>query len=405
MKLDALKKNYDRYILPTYSKTDVVMVKGKGSWIWDIGGRRYLDFFPGWGVSGLGHCPPRVLNAIRAQVSRIIHVSNNYYQLVQPRLARALSERSFGGKVFFTNSGAEAVEGAIKLSRRFGHSAVAGRRQNRYKTIAFHHSFHGRTLAALSVTGQIKYQQGFDPLLPGVTHVPFNDLEAVRAAIDDQTAAIIVEPIQGEGGIHVARPEFLQGLRALCDEHALLLIFDEVQTGMGRTGDWFAYQHAGVAPDVMTLAKSLGGGVPIGALLVDQKYADLLPRGTHASTFGGSPLVCAAAMAVIETIRRDRLLANVHRQGEALRRGLEVFASRWPKRIVEIRGRGLMLGVELSDPGAVLADRCRQKGLLVNVTQENVLRVMPALNVSAKEIRLGLKMLGETMEELWKSEA
>ncbi len=277
------------YVLNTYTRTPVVFVKGKGSYLWDEEGKRYLDFFPGWAVSGLGHCHKRVVNAVSRQLKDIIHVSNNYYSKPQSQLAERLSKNSFGGRVFFCNSGAEANEAAIKLARAYGSE------EGRYKIITMDKSFHGRTLATLTATGQDKVKKGFAPLPEGFEHVPFNDISALKEAIDDITVAVMIEPIQGEGGINIADNDYMKELRTLCNAKDILLIFDEVQSGMGRSGKLFAYQHYDILPDAMTLAKSLGGGFPIGAMVVADKFVDCLKPGMHASTFGGSPIVCAAA--------------------------------------------------------------------------------------------------------------
>ncbi|HNQ34711.1 MAG TPA: aminotransferase class III-fold pyridoxal phosphate-dependent enzyme, partial [bacterium] len=273
-------RSYQRYIVPSYQRTPLCLVSGRGCWVTDLNGRRYLDFFPGWAVSGLGHCHPRVVKAIREQAGRLLHVSNNYHHPLQAKLAAEIIKASFPGKCFFANSGAEANEGALKLAR------LHGRPEGRYQVISFRGSFHGRTLATLTLTGQAKVQKGFAPLPAGFRNkAVFNDLASVEKLVNQRTAAVILEPIQGEGGVKPARPEFLAGLRRLCDREKLLLIFDEVQSGLGRTGRLFAFQHYGIRPDAMTLAKTLGGGVPIGALVVAEKYADLLQPGTHASTF------------------------------------------------------------------------------------------------------------------------
>ncbi len=284
-----------------------MFVRGEGSYLWDADGRRYIDLFPGWGVDGLGHCHPRVVAAIREQAGKLLHVANNYYMEPQARFAQIISERSFGGKCFFCNSGAEANEGAMKLARLATHAAAG---KSRWKFITFQNSFHGRTLAAISATAQPKYHKGFEPIVPGFLYAPFNDLKAVEALVDNETCAILVEPIQGEGGVNVATPEFLQGLRKICDREGMILIFDEVQTGCGRTGKWFGYQHYGVTPDIMTLAKMLGGGAAIGAMVAQPKVADKLVPGTHASTFGGNPLACAAGIATFEAIEEENLLQN-----------------------------------------------------------------------------------------------
>lgn len=382
--------SYQRYIVPSYQRTPLCLVSGRGCWVTDINGRRYLDFFPGWAVSGLGHCHPRVVKAIREQAGRLLHVSNNYHHPLQAELATEIIKSSFPGKCFFANSGAEANEGAIKLAR------LHGRSEGRYQVISFKGSFHGRTLATLTLTGQAKVQKGFAPLPAGFRNkAVFNDLASVEKLVNQRTAAVILEPIQGEGGVKPARPEFLAGLRRLCDREKMLLVFDEVQSGLGRTGRLFAFQHYGIRPDAMTLAKTLGGGTPIGALVVAEKYADLLQPGTHASTFGGGPLVCAASLAVFEAIRKDSLLENTRRQGEYLKKKLEKISPL----VREVRGRGLMLGMELKKPGAKVAARALELGLLINCTQGNVLRIMPPLTVTRRELDLGLKILQKALTE------
>ncbi len=363
--------------MPTYTKTPLVVVKGKGSAVWDIHNRQYLDFFPGWGVGSLGHCHPKVVAAVRDQLPKLIFVPNNYYNVPQAALAREIIYRSFPGKVFFCNSGAEANEGAIKLSRKFG--------KGRYEIITFDDSFHGRTLAAITATGQKKYQQGFEPLPAGFKTVPFNDMAAVRGALTDKTVGVMCELIQGEGGINVAAKEFVKALRQLCDERNLLLIIDEVQTGVARTGEWFCFQHYGITPDIMTLAKALGGGLPIGVMVVRKGLADTLGPGTHASTFGGSPLVCRAGLAVMKAVQKEKLTHRARKMGEYLLAALCSMKGRCAA-IKEVRGMGLMIGVELNHPGKAVVERCMEQGLLINCTHDTVLRIMPALTVSKKEI-------------------
>lgn len=389
-----VQKLYSEFILPTVTRVPVCLVKGKGSRVWDLEGREYLDFFPGWGVSGLGHCYPAVGYAVKNQLRKILHVSNNYLNPKQAELGAEISRRAFPSRVFFTNSGAEAVETALKFSRRFGEAS------GRYEIITMKRSFHGRTYGALTATGQEKVRQGFNPLLPGFAYAEFNDLDSVKSLLTEKTVAVMLEPIQGEGGIHVAALEFLQGLRKLCDEKEILLILDEVQTGMGRTGKLFAFQHYGVEPDLMTLAKSLGNGVPIGALVVNSKIKrEVLTPGTHASTYGGNPLVCAAALAVFKTIQKERLLQNVERLAGFLSERLLAMKSKYPV-IKEVRGKGFMRGVELQKPGAPFVDRARALGLLMNCTQERVLRIMPALTISKKEMKRGLTILEKVFEEV-----
>jgi len=383
---------YDRYVMNTYVRSPLVITKGKGSRVWDVEGREYLDLFPGWGVSGLGYNHPWVMTALRGQTSRILHVSNNYYQPLQWQAAKKLVDAAFAGegKVFFCNSGAEAVDTAVKLVRRWGNG--------RYEIIAMERSFHGRTLAGVSATGQPKYQEGFEPLVPGFVHVPFNDLEAVKAAVTAKTCAILLEPIQGEGGVRVASDGFLTGIRRLCDERKLLLIADEVQSGMGRTGRWFAHQHSGAEPDVLLAAKMLGGGFPIGAVIAKRAVADVLTPGTHAATYGGNPLGCACILAAFEAIEKQKLLERVQSLSPYIFKRLEALKARVPI-IREVRGRGFMVGIELTVPGRPLVDACRAKGLLINCTQETVLRLLPALTITKAQLDRALSILEDVVVE------
>ncbi|MCK4244592.1 MAG: aspartate aminotransferase family protein [Candidatus Omnitrophica bacterium] len=393
---------YRKFVIPCYKQYPLVMARGKGANVWDIKGKKYLDFFPGWAVSGLGHAPPEVVAAIKKQSKIILHIPNNYYNRLQGKLAERLSRISFGGKCFFCNSGTEANEAAIKLARLYGglpSSGRDGRKSHRYEIISMENSFHGRTLATLTLTGQKKVKEGFAPLPEGFKIVPFNNLKAVQNAITKKTVAIFLEPIQGEGGINIAKRDYLLSLRRLCDRKKILLIFDEVQTGMGRTGKFFCYQNFGVVPDVMTLAKSLGGGFPIGALIAKKEIADLMVPGTHASTFGGSPLACSAALAVLETIEREHLLRNTKKMGKYLEKKLENLKRKYPF-IKEIRGMGLMLGVELKIPGQKIVEKALKKGLLINCTQEKVLRIMPPLIVKKKEIDQAISILDKSLKSL-----
>lgn len=383
-------RQYERYVMNTYARSELVLTKGKGSRVWDIEGREYLDLFPGWGVSGLGYNHPWVMRAIRAQAGRLIHVPNNYYHPLQAAAAKAIVERSFDGKVFFTNSGAEAVETAVKLARRWG--------QGRFEIIVMEQSFHGRTMAALSATGQPKYQAGFEPLLPGFVRVPFNDLAAVERAVTPKTCAVLIEPIQGEGGVRVADEAFLQGVRRVCDEQHLLLIADEVQTGMGRTGAWFGYQRSGITPDVLLLAKALGGGFPVGAVVAGRGIADTLTPGTHATTYGGSPLGCACILAVIEAIEGQALLEHVQTLGARLFKRLERLKEKVPV-IREIRGRGFMAGIELSIDGRPVVEACRAQRVLINCTQERVLRLLPAMTITRAQLDRALLILEKVLME------
>ncbi len=395
MKTSEIQKLYSDYILPTYTQLPLCLVKGKGSRVWDIEGKEYLDFFPGWAVSGLGHCHPKVTAAIKEQARKIIHVSNNFLNLKQAQLAQEIIKNSFPGRCFFCNSGAEANEAAIKFARKYGHDS------HRYEIITMRQSFHGRTLAAIAATGQEKVQKGFDPLPTGFHYAELNNLESVKAQLSDKTIAIMLEPIQGEGGIHVATQEFMRALRKICDERDMLLIFDEVQTGMGRTGKMFAFQHYGLEPDLMTLAKSLGSGVPIGALVAHRKIKkEIFTPGTHATTYGGNPLVTAAALAVFKAIKHEKLLQNTIKMGEYLGRKLEALKTKYPQFIKQIKGMALMRGVELHIPGAAVVDKAREKGLLINCTQEKILRIMPALGVNKKTLDQGLKILEQVFEDL-----
>ncbi|MCX5700792.1 MAG: aspartate aminotransferase family protein [Candidatus Omnitrophica bacterium] len=383
--------SYKENILPTYTKLPLVFVKGKGSRLWDIHSKVYLDLFPGWGVGNLGHCHPKVMQAVRDQVSKLIFIPNNYYHIPQAKLAKELVRTTYPSKVFFCNSGAEANEAAIKFARKFG--------QGRYEIISFENSFHGRTLATLAATGQTKYQQGFAPLPEGFKTVKFNDTEAVSKAITDKTIAIMLELVQGEGGINIASKEFVLGLKKICEEKKLLLIVDEVQTGLGRTGKLFCYQHYGITPDIMTLAKSLGGGLPIGAMIVKKEISDTLGPGMHASTFGGGPVISRAALAVLKVIHKEKMLNNAQKMGEYLIGRLKELKVKYPV-IKEVRGLGLMIGVELSLPGKKIIEQCIENGLLINCTHDTVLRIMPALNITKKEIDKAIPILDQTLRGL-----
>jgi predicted acetylornithine/succinylornithine family transaminase len=346
--------------------------------------------FPGWGCDLLGHCPSKVVKAVQDQVGQLIHVPNTWYTEPQGRLAEALSERSgFHGQCFFCNSGTEAVEAAIKLARLNG-------KPNRYKIVAMMNSFHGRTMGALTATGQPKYHQGFEPLLPGFRHVPFGDLNAVRQAVDDETCAILVEPIQGEGGINISPPGYLEGLRELADQRKLLLIFDEVQAGMGRTGRWFAHQHWPVQPEVMTLSKALAGGIACGAMLARPEVAEKLKPGTHAATFGGNPIACRAALATIETIEESGLLKRAQEIGEGFQRRFDSLRAR-SGLIHDARMKGAMIGLELSTDGAPIVQECLKRGLLINCTHSTVIRLLPALTLTDAQLNEGCDVLEEVL--------
>ena len=380
----TIRLYYD-YVVPCYSKTPLVLERGKGTKIWDAKGDEYLDFFPGWAVSGLGHCHKRVVEAIKKQAEKLIHVSNNYYNELQGVLAEEIIRQSFPGKVFFCNSGAEANEAAFKLARKLGSPT-------RNEIITMERAFHGRTLAAIAATGQEKYQRGFDPVMPGFVNIPFNDFEAVEKAVNPRTVAIMLEPIQGEGGIRVADKNYLSQIKRLCEDKKMYLIMDEVQTGIGRTGRMFCYKNFNIEPDIMTLAKSLGGGFPMAAMVAKKEIADTLQPGNHASTFGGSPLACAAALAVFEAIQKEKLLNNAVIMGLHLFKRLHELKKRHTI-IKEVRGMGLMAGVELTIEGKGIYEKCLQNKLLINCTQGNVLRLMPPLVVKEKEINQAIKIL------------
>jgi predicted acetylornithine/succinylornithine family transaminase len=381
---------FKNYVIGNYTRYPVCLVRGEGSSVWDAEGNRYLDFFPGWGCDLIGHCPARVVAAVREQVGQLIHVPNTWYTEEQGKLAQALGERTgWGGQSFFCNSGAEANEAAIKLARLNG-------KPGRYKIITMMNGFHGRTLGALSATAQPKYHQGLEPLLAGFKYAPFGDLDAAAKLIDAETCAILVEPIQGEGGINLPPAGYLEGLRSLADEHKLMLIFDEVQTGMGRTGKWFTHQHWNVQPDVITLAKALAGGIACGGLIAKPVFAEKLRPGTHAATFGGNPVACAAALATIETIEADGLLARAEVLGDAFRKRFESMQSRCPW-IREIRVKGAMIGVELTTDGAPIVQQCLERRLLVNCTHGTVIRLLPALNLTDRELEEGCGILEEVL--------
>jgi predicted acetylornithine/succinylornithine family transaminase len=385
----------NRYVMNTYNRMPVVLRKGRGIKVWGGDGKEYLDFVGGIAVNVLGHCHPKVVVAIQKQAQRLIHISNLYYNEPQIRLARLLVENSFADKVFFCNSGAEANEGAIKLARKYAKENMKG---ERYEIITALNSFHGRTLATITATGQEKFQKGFEPLVPGFRYVEFNNLKELEKAIGDKTCAVMLEPIQGEGGIRLPSPEYLKGVRDLCDREGILLILDEVQTGMGRTGRLFAYEHYGIEPDIMTLAKGLGSGVPIGALLATDKVASSFQPGSHASTFGGNPLCSAAAVATIETILEDGfILDQCRRMGEYLLQGLNELKDEYASIIIDVRGIGLMVGMELSMDCSEIVKACLDRGLIINCTAGNVLRFTPPLIVQKRDIDNMLDILDDVL--------
>ncbi|MCK9244512.1 MAG: aspartate aminotransferase family protein [Candidatus Marinimicrobia bacterium] len=384
------QKEFDNYVLQTYRRFPITLVKGRGMQVWDENGAEYLDFFPGWGSGNIGHCHPKVVAALHEQLDKIMHVPNVYYNEKQGELAKIIVSESFDGQVFFCNSGAEANEGALKLVRK--------RNPHKKTIITLNNSFHGRTLATVTATGQTEYQKGFDPLLGGFVYCNINDCAMLENLMNENVAAIMLEVVQGEGGITAVTPQFLHTARELCNHFDAILIIDEVQTGVGRTGKMFAYQHYNVQPDVMTLAKSLGGGMPIGAFVVARKYCEILQPGTHGSTFGGSPLACAAGIATFQAIHEENMLKNAVEMSAYFRQKLEDLKSK-SALIREIRGLGLMLGVELTKPGAEIVDKCRAQNLLINCTHQTVLRIMPAINVTKTQIDKAVAIIAKALVE------
>jgi acetylornithine/N-succinyldiaminopimelate aminotransferase len=391
MKTQEIIELYSKYVIANYKRLPCVIVKGQGCYLWDADGNKILDMFPGWAVSGIGHCHPKVVEALRKQAGELLHIDNTFYSEQQAQLAKLLSERGFGGKCFFCNSGAEANEAALKLARL----ATA---EGKYKFITAEGSFHGRTFATVTATAQPKYHEGFLPLLPGFIYVPFNDVKALENAFSDEVCAVLVEPIQGEGGINVATKEYLETIRRLCDHNEAIMILDEVQTGMGRTGKWFAYQHYDIEPDIITLAKALGGGVAIGAMMAKTEIADKLVPGKHASTFGGNCLACAAGIAVVEAIEQDNLLDNATKMGEYAKQKLVQLKQKYPI-IGSVRGIGLMIGVQLTSPGGEIVDKCLARGLRINCTNDTVLRFMPAMLVTKDQIDEAINILDGVLGE------
>ncbi|MDA1015875.1 MAG: aspartate aminotransferase family protein [Planctomycetota bacterium] len=385
---------FDKYVIPNYTRYPVSLVRGEGSHVWDAEGKRYLDFFPGWGCSILGHCPPKVVKAIQDQATKLIHLPNTWYIESQGEFAEMLCSRSFG-KAFFCNSGAEANEGAIKLARLHGMKD----NKNRYKIITFENGFHGRTLATTTATAQPKYHEGLGPLMAGFVYSPWGDLDAVANLIDHETAAILIEPIQGEGGVNVPADGYLAGLRKIADDNGCLLIFDEVQTGMARTGTWFGYQQWDVQPDILTMAKGLCAGVAAGAFICTDKLAPDLRPGMHASTFGGNPLAMAAGVATMKTIEEEGLLDNIGARAAQFRGRFEALAKELSI-ITQVRVRGMMIGVELSIASLPVVGKCMARGALVNATHGNVVRLLPAINITAKQVDEGCDIVAEVLREM-----
>ena len=382
METKELMKESRAHICQTYNRFNLAILSGSGCNLWDQEGRQYLDFVAGIAVCNLGHCPPELARVLYEQAQQLVHVSNLYYTEPQAKLAGDLTSVCFADKVFFGNSGAEANEAAIKLARKYSWQRYG---PGRYGIITMKDSFHGRTLATLSATGQLKVQEGFEPLVDGFRYVDFDDLDAVAEAIDETICAVLVEPIQGEGGVRIPKANYLAGLRELCSKHDLLLIYDEIQVGMGRTGRLFSHQHEGVAPDIMTLAKALANGVPIGAMLASSEVAEAFTPGSHASTFGGTPLVTAVAIEVLRQISRQSFLDRVQVVGDYFREQLLSLHQKYSF-VREVRGRGLILGMELDFPGGEIVIQCQERGVLINCTAEKVLRFLPPLIVTSEEV-------------------
>ncbi len=397
-KSSAWIERAEQSVMKTYGRYPVVMQRGAGCKLWDVDGREYLDFVAGVAVNNLGHCHPKVVRALQDQAATLLHCSNFYHIPQQIELAEWLCARSFAERVFFCNSGAEANEAAIKLARKYSREKYG---DNRFELITALESFHGRTLGTISATGQDKVKAGFTPIVPGFKYVPFGDIAALDQAIGPGTCAVMLEPVQGEGGVNVPPPGYLKAVRELCSARDLLLIYDEVQVGCGRTGTLFAYQHDGVAPDIMTLAKALAGGPPIGAMLTRTDLASTLGPGTHGSTFGGNPLMCAAALAAMHTLEEDGVLANCIAMGSYFTARLEQLKNKYGF-IREVRGRGLIIGMELDIDGAPLVNAAMEKGLLINCTVGKVLRFIPPLIVSRAEIDTALAILDEVLATVGK---
>ena len=389
MATDAIAKQQEQFVLATYAPKHL-LVRGEGCHLWDASGRRFLDFGSGISVCNLGHCHPAVTTAIQEQAGTLVHVSNLFFNAVQPQLAAAISNHSFGGRVFFANSGAEANEGMIKFARKWGADQNRGRH-----IICMRHSFHGRTLATLAATDKPAIRDPFGPAVPGFLHVPFNDVDAVAAAITPETCAVMLEPVQGEGGVNPAAPGYLADLRQLCDDRKILMLLDEVQTGFGRTGSMFGYQSSGIEPDAMSLAKALGNGFPIGAFTVQQKHAEVLGVSSHATTFGGTPLACAAGLAVINTLTESDILAGIPAKAERLVTGLKALPG-----VCDVRNAGLLIGAEFANPVGPIVGAAADAGLLVLSAGANVLRLLPPLVVSEAQIDEGLAILNTVCAEL-----
>ena len=383
--------NYEKYIMKTYTRVKPAFVKGEGSWVFDQEGNKYLDLFPGWGTGLLGHCHPKVVKALQEQAAKLIHLPNNYYNELQPELAELIIKRSFEGKIFFCNSGAEAIEGSMKVARNWGKD------KGKYKFISTYNSFHGRTFGALTATAQEKYQKPFAPLVPGFTYVPYNDIEAMEQTIDAETVAVILEPVQGEGGVNIPSKQYMQALRKLCTKKNCLLICDEVQTGVGRTGTWFGYQNFDITPDIMSVAKIAGSGAPIGMIVAKQEIADLMQPGYHGSTYGGNPLVCAAAIATIKAIEEEDLLTKAKQLKTKFDEKAKALQEKYPEKIKEYRGLGAIYGIELTIPGAPVTTYCLERKVLCNCTHNVVLRFLPSALLTDAELDLAFSVIEDAL--------
>jgi len=388
-----LMNTADKVIAKTYKRFPIVISKGNGCSLWDTEGKKYIDFVSGIAVCNLGHAHPRISEALSKQADILLHVSNLYYTEPQIELACKLTEISFADRVFFCNSGAEANEAAIKLARKYFKDKGE---QERYRIVTMEKSFHGRTMATLSATGQDKIRKGFEPILEGFDHIPFNDIDALQKSIGSSTCAVLLEPIQGEGGVRCPDPDYLKAVRRLCDEAKILLIFDEIQTGMGRTGKFFAYEHFGIKPDIMTLAKALANGLPIGAMLAREEVAEAFGPGTHASTFGGTPIITAASVQVVKVLLEEELIPHCKKMGEYFKEKLSGLKAKHES-IADVRGMGLLLGMKLNIEGDTIVKSCMEKGFLINCIQGNILRFIPPLIVEKEEIDALVLCLDEVL--------
>ena len=395
MNQETVIADTEKYYLPVFSRNQIVLDHGKGCKLYDMDGNEYLDFLAGIAVNALGHAHPALVNAIAEQAGKLIHCSNLYYTKVQADLVKTLAEVSGFERTFLCNSGAEANEGALKLARKYGHQKAEGKQ----RIISTVHSFHGRTLATLTATGQPKYQKCYEPLPTGFDYAEYGDITTLEILMGEDVCAVILEPIQGVGGVHVPSDEYLKQVRALCDKYDALLIFDEIQTGLCRSGKWFAWEYSGAKPDIITLAKALGGGFPVAAFLTTERLAHVFAPGDHGSTFGGNPLACAAANASLKVMREENLAVKAAEIGTYFKTQLEALQKKFPDKITEVRGRGLLLGMELSKPGKPIVDACLQKGMIINCTAVNVIRLVPPLIITKAEIDALMAVFAEVFPE------